>query len=174
MNKGLRLKPTLRRFDLRPLPSSFHLPGFAHQDTNGILAWHGWAEVNEFPQVSRADGGLSDLRIKICGITNEADGLQATLLGADALGLNFYAGSPRRVDAATAAAIMRELPPFVDVVGLFVNLPVEQAIATLGPLARIRTLQWYGDAHEPVATSPYQLIAAFSVRGAVDVLILFL
>jgi len=111
---------------------------------------------------------LSDLRIKICGITNEADGRQAALLGADAIGLNFYARSPRCIDVATAGSILRALPPFVDAVGLFVNLPLRQVCEAIKPLDRIRTLQWYGDVHEPGDPSPYQLIAAFSVRAQDD------
>src|SRR5690242_1703435 len=39
------------------------------------------------------------LRVKICGVTNEADARQAALLGADAVGLNFYHGSPRCIDS---------------------------------------------------------------------------
>jgi phosphoribosylanthranilate isomerase len=117
-----------------------------------------------------AFGSLSDLRIKICGITNEADGRQAASLGADAIGLNFYAPSPRCIDVATAASILRELPPFVHAVGLFVNLPLGQVRQALEPLHRIRTVQWYGDAHEPIDPAPYQWIAAFSVRAADDLL----
>ena len=111
---------------------------------------------------------MSDLRIKICGITNVTDSRQACLLGADAIGLNFYARSPRYIDAATAAMILRELPPFVDAVGLFVNLALLQVLEALRPLGRIRTFQWYGEAHEPGDPSPYQLIAAFSVRDRED------
>jgi phosphoribosylanthranilate isomerase len=112
---------------------------------------------------------LSDLRIKICGITNEADARQAASLGADAIGLNFYPHSPRCIDVPTAALILHELPPFVDAVGLFVNQPLGQMKETLRPLKRIHTLQWYGDVHEPGDTSPYQLIAAFSIRDRDDI-----
>jgi phosphoribosylanthranilate isomerase len=111
---------------------------------------------------------LTDLRIKICGITNAKDSGQATLLGADAVGLNFYPRSPRCIDTATAAGILRELPPFVDAVALFVDLPLRQIFEMLHPLGRIRTFQWYGDAHEAGDTSPYQRIAAFSIREQED------
>jgi phosphoribosylanthranilate isomerase len=104
------------------------------------------------------------LRIKICGITNAADGRQAALLGADAVGLNFYAQSPRYVDFQTAESILRELPPFVDAVGLFVNEPLCQVYPRLGALGRVRTIQWYGANHEPADPYPFQLIAAFPVR----------
>jgi phosphoribosylanthranilate isomerase len=111
---------------------------------------------------------LSDLRIKICGITNATDSEQAIVLGADAIGLNFYTRSPRCIDAATAAAILRELPPFVEAVALFVNLPLREIVETLQPLGRVRMFQWYGEVHEPVDAFPYQRIAAFSVRDQQD------
>jgi phosphoribosylanthranilate isomerase len=120
------------------------------------------------PLDPEADGSLSDLRIKICGITNEADGRQAALLGADAIGLNFYSRSPRCIDVRTAASILRELPPFVDAVGLFVNLPLSQVFESIEPLDGIHSLQWYRDMHEPCNPSPYQLIAAFPVRAEDD------
>jgi phosphoribosylanthranilate isomerase len=111
---------------------------------------------------------VSELRIKICGITNETDAGQAARLGADAIGLNFYPRSPRCISPATAAAIVRKLPPFVDAVGLFVNLPQRQILGMLEPLGRIRTFQWYGEEHEIEDPFPYQRIAAFSVCAPQD------
>lgn len=60
-------------------------------------------------------------RIKICGITRVEDALAAAEAGADAIGLVFYAPSPRAVDAEQAAGIVAALPPFVTTVGLFVD-----------------------------------------------------
>ena len=60
-------------------------------------------------------------RIKICGITRPADGLEAARLGADAIGLVFYPKSPRNVSIAQAQAVIAALPPFVSVVALFVG-----------------------------------------------------
>lgn len=74
-------------------------------------------------------------RIKICGLTRVEDALAAARMGADAIGLVFYAPSPRAIDPVAAARIRDALPPFVQPVALFVN-PTEdevQAVLRLMP-----------------------------------------
>lgn len=66
---------------------------------------------------------MSAVRVKICGITRVEDALAAVAAGADAIGLVFYAGSPRAVDVVQARRILAVLPPFVTSVGLFVDIP---------------------------------------------------
>lgn len=83
-------------------------------------------------------------RIKICGITRPEDALRAAELGADAIGLIFYAGSARHVTATRALEVIDRLPPFVTTVGLFVNAsPAEvEAVLSIVPLD---LLQFHGD-----------------------------
>ena len=83
-------------------------------------------------------------KVKICGLTSVADGLAAAAAGADMVGLMLYAGSPRHITLAQAAAISHSLPPFVLRVGVFVNpdeAQVMEAIAACG----LNLLQFHGD-----------------------------
>lgn len=87
------------------------------------------------------------VRIKICGITRVEDALAAAEAGADAIGLVFYAPSPRAVDAQQAAAIVRALPPFVTSVGLFVNATEAEVRGVLAEVP-LDLLQFHGDEPE--------------------------
>lgn len=84
------------------------------------------------------------LRVKICGITRAQDLHAACEAGADALGFVFYDKSPRHVSPGTATALLRELPPFVQSVGLFVNADPAFVESVLH-VAPLDLLQFHGD-----------------------------
>ena len=87
---------------------------------------------------------MSRTRIKICGLTREADVDAAVAAGADAIGFVLYAGSARAVPAARAGALARRLPPFVTPVLLFVNATPAEVQAGLQAVPGA-LLQFHGD-----------------------------
>ncbi len=84
------------------------------------------------------------VRVKICGITRAQDLHAACEAGADALGFVFYEKSPRHLTIAAAAALVRDLPPFVQAVGLFVDAEPAFIEAVLRAVP-LDLLQFHGD-----------------------------
>jgi len=109
-------------------------------------------------------------RIKICGITRAEDALSAANNGADAIGLVFYQRSPRHINVAQAKLLAGTLPPFVTVVGLFVNAEaafVREVLANV-PLDM---LQFHGDeTPEYCAQFDRPYLKAIRVKVGVDLL----
>lgn len=87
---------------------------------------------------------MSAVRSKICGITRVEDALAAAAAGADAIGLVFYAKSPRAVSVAQARQIIAALPPFVTTVGLFVDAGRDELRQILAQVP-LDLLQFHGD-----------------------------
>ena len=83
-------------------------------------------------------------RIKICGINHREDALKAVEAGADAIGLVFVEKSPRYVSLTEARIIADSLPPFVTLIGLFMDAPEETVREALNVLP-ISLLQFHGD-----------------------------
>jgi phosphoribosylanthranilate isomerase len=82
--------------------------------------------------------------VKICGITNLDDALAAVDAGADLLGFNFYAASPRYIEPDAARLIIDQLPEAVVSAGVFVNHPAEE-IERIVLITGVRVLQLHGD-----------------------------
>ena len=80
--------------------------------------------------------------IKICGMTNLQDALQAAALGVDALGF-IFAPSPRKIDPSVAREIISHLPPSIEKVGVFVNEDLGQ-VKRIADLCGLDALQFHG------------------------------
>jgi len=104
------------------------------------------------------------VRVKVCGITNLDDARAALEAGADALGFNFYAPSPRFVSPDAAAGIAAQLPGTACTVGVFVNTPrrdIERVATQVGLMA----LQFHGDEDPQFCRSwPQKIIKTLRVR----------
>lgn len=83
-------------------------------------------------------------RIKICGLTREADLDAAVEAGADAVGFVLYSKSPRHVAIDRAAMLARRLPPFVTPVVLLVNAPADEVVRVVEAIPDAM-LQFHGD-----------------------------
>ena len=108
------------------------------------------------------------IKIKICGITNIEDALNASLLGADALGFVFVGKSPRYITPLNTSIIIDALPPFISKVGLFVN-PSKEEVEDAIRVAKFDLLQFHGDENEEFCNQfnlPY--IKAISVKSEVN------
>lgn len=111
---------------------------------------------------------MSAVRSKICGITRIEDALAAVEAGADAIGLVFYARSPRAVTVQQARAIIAALPPFVTTVGLFVDASRCELTEILEAVP-LDLLQFHGD-ETPAACEGFNRpwIKALRVRPGDD------
>lgn len=109
-------------------------------------------------------------RVKICGITREEDALAAARSGADAIGLVFYKHSPRQVNIELAVRLVDALPPFVSVVGLFVNADTRVVHDVLNGVP-LDLLQFHGDeSPEYCAQFGKAYLKAIRVKKGVDLL----
>jgi len=89
-------------------------------------------------------------RVKICGVRDAATAIAAAEAGADAIGLVFAEGSPRRVSREAAAAAASATPAFVSVIGLFVDAtPAE--VAEARDECRLHAAQLHGSEDEATA-----------------------
>ena len=106
------------------------------------------------------------VKVKVCGITNAPDAVAAVEAGADALGFMFYESSPRHVLIRQAAEIIRELPPFIMKVGVFVDAEEDTVMRAIGDCG-LTMLRFHG-AESPEYCGQFGLMSmkAFRVRDA--------
>lgn len=104
--------------------------------------------------------------MKICGITRVEDALSAIENGADAIGLVFYAPSPRNVSIAQATEIVKKIPAFVSVVGLFVNAEPDFVNEVISQV-QLDLLQFHGD-ETPAQCAHYKLPFIKAIRVKTD------
>mgnify|MGYP001599005070 FL=1 len=95
--------------------------------------------------------------VKICGVTRVRDAALGAALGADLIGLNFFAGSPRFVSARRARAIADRVRDDVRLVGVFVNASEAKILATIDDLG-LDLVQLHGD-------EPPEFVRAFGRRA---------
>ncbi len=112
-------------------------------------------------------------RVKICGITNLPDAELAVELGAWALGMIFYEGSPRRCSHAEAQVIAATLRRRVELCGVFVNAPLERIVRDSEQLG-LSMVQLHGDegpsfCAEVARRTGTRVIKAAQVSGSGDV-----
>lgn len=109
-------------------------------------------------------------RFKICGITRSEDAQQAAYLGADAIGLVFYPPSPRFVSVEQAKLIVRDLPPFVSKVALFVDAAPDEIHHIIAHVP-IDYLQFHGE-ESPLFCAQFKLpfLKVLRMRPDLDVI----
>jgi phosphoribosylanthranilate isomerase len=110
-------------------------------------------------------------KVKICGITNYDDATTAVELGTDLLGFNFFPESPRYISVEKAAAIVRRLPAFVELVGVFVNASV-QTIRHAISECHLDWIQLHGDETpefcQSLASETVKIIKALRIKDKAD------
>ena len=107
-------------------------------------------------------------RVKVCGITRVGDALAAAAAGVDAIGLVFAEVSPRHVSIEQARSVCAALPPFVTVVGLFVDTAPARIRAVLGQVP-LDLLQFHGgETPEQCRGYGRPYIKAIAMRAGVD------
>jgi phosphoribosylanthranilate isomerase len=107
-----------------------------------------------------------DVKVKICGVTNAGDAEAAVQAGADALGLMFYAGSPRHISLEQAQRIAAGVPPHVIRVGVFLEPEPSEVFAAIQKCG-LNVLQFHGgESPDFCAQFGVMILKAFRVRDA--------
>jgi phosphoribosylanthranilate isomerase len=103
------------------------------------------------------------MKTKICGVTNKEDAIWAINYGADYVGLNFFKESPRHVTAGTAAKWVSEVPPFANLVGVFVDAPLKEIVDTVVKL-KLKGVQLHGSESPAMLNDLRQTLSGMGVK----------
>jgi len=109
-------------------------------------------------------------KIKICGITNKVDAINASRLGVDMMGFVFYEKSKRRVSPMAAGDIINEIPPSIGRVGVFVDEDKDNVLK-IAEDASLDTLQFHGNETPEYCKffkDRFKVIKAFRLRDKKD------
>ncbi len=109
------------------------------------------------------------VKIKICGITNRIDAMNAANLGADAIGFVF-SQSPRQITPKEAKKIIQVLPPYITTVGLFVNESIEKVHETM-QFCNLNVAQLHGqESSDYCKRINNRIIKAFHIKDTMSLL----
>ncbi len=125
------------------------------------------------PRPEAAPGNAYVPRVKICGLTNLPDAEAAAGMGAWALGMIFYPGSPRQCSLQAAGTITAAMRRRLELCGVFVNAPLED-VARVSEEIGLTLLQFHGDegpsyCSEAARRTGARIIKAAQVGGPGDV-----
>ena len=106
------------------------------------------------------------IKVKICGTTSLKDAFLAVESGADAIGFIFYKMSPRNISQKEAKAIILQLPPFIETVGVFVN-ETSDKINRIAEQCKLNSIQLHGEESPALCRRvKRKVIKAFRVKNA--------
>lgn len=110
-----------------------------------------------------------NVKVKICGITTLEDAVFSIEGGCDALGFIFYKKSPRYITPEKAGDIIRQLPPHILKIGIFVNAR-EKDVKHIARMCGLDMLQFHGRETPEFCDrfSDYKIIKAFRIKDKVD------
>ncbi len=109
------------------------------------------------------------MKVKICGITNKEDALNAVALNISALGFIFYENSARYISPEKVEEIMLDIPPFINKVGVFVNSEYDE-IVDIAKRCKLSTIQLHGNETPDFCMKfSRSVIKAISVREQEDI-----
>ncbi|MCX5705251.1 MAG: phosphoribosylanthranilate isomerase [Candidatus Omnitrophica bacterium] len=109
------------------------------------------------------------VKVKICGITNLEDALVSVRAGCDALGFAFFRKSPRYVSPKKVSSIVKQIPPRIIKIGVFVNAR-EEAVKRIARMCGLDMLQFHGTETPEYCSkfAKYKVIKVFRVKDKLD------